>query len=469
MNRYLFLSFIVLVSYHIAYSKISTQNDIIDSLVTNHMYRNHIPGLSLAIIKNNEVIKKNFYGFSNIDSKTVVNQNTTFEIASMSKQITCTAILLLEEEGKLKLTDKLAKYIDSIPETWTDITLEQLMNHTSGLRDDWDEPTSYFLDNYTDAKMAKAQKDFPLCFEPGKGFYYSSGPFFLGLVIESITGKHYSYFLNERIFKPLQMNSTSVYSEDRINELAHGYKWNNGSYLAGVDIPPSAESRADVGVVASLDDMIKWDMALTDNRLLSPESLAKMFKAGKLSNGARIPYGYGWYIYSFRNKLMFEHGGAFRTGYNSRITRFPEDKLEIIILCNKWQASLSDLTYEIATNYISDFKNISSLISMPDEQKEKTLQYESLFRDMSNKKLSNAELYKHVNISGFDSNELEELLIGFKRLEFIDEISFDTNQKILYESPIVKTMYYKAIAEKTTYWSLTFSESNKLISINLED
>jgi CubicO group peptidase (beta-lactamase class C family) len=152
---------------------------------------------------------------SNIEHGTSVNNHTVFEIASMTKQFTCAAILLLEQEGKLSLTDKLSKYI-AVPSGWNNITLYQLMNHTAGLKDDWNESTSYFLENHTDSKMLLAQQKQQLFFKHGEGHNYSSAPFFLGLVIEKITGKHYSNFLQERIFLPLNRSCTSVYNDSTL-------------------------------------------------------------------------------------------------------------------------------------------------------------------------------------------------------------------------------------------------------------
>lgn len=202
-------------------------------------------------------MKKEFYGTSDIEPNTKVDKNTVFEIASMTKQITCAGILLLQEDGLLSVKDKLSKYLMDIPITWEKMTIEQLMNHTSGLRDDWDEPTSYFQTNNSVEKMAKAQQRFPLLFTPGKGFQYSSGPFFLGLVIQKITGKHYSFFLKERIFDKLNMINSSVYDSISIPQsMSKGYWWTNGKQEQGVDIPSAAESRADVGIITTLDDMI---------------------------------------------------------------------------------------------------------------------------------------------------------------------------------------------------------------------
>jgi CubicO group peptidase (beta-lactamase class C family) len=128
----------------ISFSSVGQQADEIDSFIISRIKERHIPGFAFAIVKNGQVIRKSVYGMSNIEHGTSVNNHTVFEIASMTKQFTCAAILLLEQDRKLSLTDKLSKYIIDLPSDWNNITLYQLMNHTAGLKDDWNEPTSYF-------------------------------------------------------------------------------------------------------------------------------------------------------------------------------------------------------------------------------------------------------------------------------------------------------------------------------------
>jgi CubicO group peptidase (beta-lactamase class C family) len=434
------------------------------------MTANNIPGLALAIIKHGKIEEKGFYGTSDIESNTKVDDNTVFEIASMTKQITCAGILLLQEDGLLSVNDKLSKYFIDLPITWRKMTIEQLMNHTSGLRDDWDESTAYFQTNNSDEKMSSTQQKYPLLFEPGKGFQYSSGPFFLGLVIEKITGAHYSFFLKQRIFDKLKMFNTNVYDSTSLpKHLAKGYRWNNEKYEAGSDIPAAAESRADVGLITTLDDMIKWSLALNDTRLLNSQSLKFMFSSGKLKMGNSIPYGCGWYIYFFRNILIYEHGGAFRTGFNSRISKFPNSMVEIIILCNKWKANLSDLTYDLVTLYDSNFKRITEIKYTNAGPRKRDSEIRELLFNLSIKKFNSGELYRNVNVSGFDPDELKELLKGFKEIECIGTKNYTSKLLKLYGSKVTEVLYYKISADNTTYWSFAYDNKGKLVAVNIED
>jgi CubicO group peptidase (beta-lactamase class C family) len=461
---------IILFLFSTSYAQQPSEFNKVDSIVSRHMTINHIPGLALAIIKNGKIEKKGFYGTSDIEANTKVDDNTIFEIASMTKQITCAGILLLQEDGMLSVKDKLSKYLPNLPSLWKEITIEQLMNHTSGLRDDWDEPTSYFLTNNSNEKMSSAQQKYPLLFEPGKGFQYSSGPFFLGLVIEKIIGTHYSFFLKQRIFDKLKMLNTNVYDSTSFTKhLAKGYNWNNDKYEAGIDIPAAAESRADVGLITTLDDMIKWSLALNDTCLLNSQSLKFMFSSGNLIMGNSIPYGCGWYIYFFRNQLIYEHGGAFRTGFNSRISKFPNSKVEIIILSNKWKAKLSDLTYNLATLYDSDFKRITELKHTNSGTNKRDFEIRELLYDLSIKKFNSGQLYRNVNISGFDPNELKELLKGFKEIECIGTKFYTSKTLELYGSKVTEILYYKISADNTTYWSFAYDNRGKLVFVNMED
>jgi CubicO group peptidase (beta-lactamase class C family) len=433
------------------------------------MSLNHIPGLALAIIKNGEVEKLDYYGISNFESNIPIDSNSIFEIASMTKQIVSAGILLLQEDGLLSVKDKLSKYIPKLPSTWEDITIEQLMNHTSGLRDDWDESNAYFMKHNSDEKMLTAQIKYPLLFHPGEGFQYSSGPFFLGILIEKITDKHYSFFLKERIFNKLMMFNTSVYDSTSLpKHLVTGYRWNGDKYEAGTDIPTAAESRADVGIITTLGDLIKWNLALNDNRLLNSESLKSMFTAGKLKSGHSIPYGYGWYVYFFRNQLIFEHGGAFRTGFNSRISKFPNSGVEIIILCNKWKANLSDLTYELVSVFDSEFKKISEIQQKGSVSKKRDQEIRKLLNSLSTKTFDSGQLYKHVNMPGFDPNELQEILKGFKTLECIGTRTQFPKPLDIYGAKITEIIYYKVFGDNITYWAFAY-ENGRLVFASLED
>lgn len=466
---FLFFVFSFLLICNYGFSQSLNKPDIIDAYIQNKMLSQHIPGLALAIIKHGQLVKERYYGLSNIENNVPVTKNSVFEIASMSKQFTCAAILLLQQEGKLSVSDKLSKYINNMPISWENITLYQLMNHTSGMRDDWVEETPYFLINHTDSLMFEAQKNAPLHFKPGTSFEYSSGPFTLGLVISNVTGKTYAQFLKEKIFQPLGMTSSSVYENRQIvPHRAAGYVWENSTLQNGVDISSAAEARGDVGVITSIPDMIKWDAAMNDNRLLNEESRKEMFTSGKLNNGVFIGYGYGWFIYPAGGQIIIEHGGTFRTGYKSKILRVPNLSLTVIILCNQVNAKIPTIAYEIATKFEKKLKLISSLQIKKDPDLKTTAVLQNLMKNVSQQAWNFTELYRQANFTGFTPEELKDFLKGFKNLIYIDSENINAQPLLIYNEKIIKIIYYKAEGSFPSYWSFAYNDKGKLTIINRE-
>jgi CubicO group peptidase (beta-lactamase class C family) len=441
--------------------------DAIDKYIHQTMTEEHIPGTAIAVIKNGKVIKEGYYGIANLEDNIPVTGQSVFEIASMSKQFTCAAILLLQEDGKISVDDKISKYLDSLPASWQNITVRQLMNHTSGLRDDWDENTGYFLENYTDEKMFAAQKKVPLLFIPGEMFNYSSGPFDLGLIIKKISGKTYTQFLEDRIFKPLSMTSTSVYDNRRI--IPHrvtGYVWRDTIMQNGADVSPAAEARGDVGIITSLPDMIKWDIALRDNTLLNAESRKEMFEPGKLNDGTYIGYGYGWFIRPQFGHSMIEHSGGFRTGFHSDIMRFRDIDLDVILLSNQWRGRA--LCSRIAAMADTALTLPSQMQIQKDPDPKRTETMKLLLENFMNKFGNDSAMYKRIFL-GYILGQVRQYLKGFKELTYIDKLDLQTHPMVVYDEKISKIIFYKVDAEAIKFLSFSFTDSGKLVCIIPED
>ena len=466
MLKYYFLSCFALFMVAKSFSQ---TKDTIDKYVEKAMAEKHIPGAAIAIIKNGKILKEGYYGFANLEDSTPVTSQSVFEIASMSKQFTCAAILLLQQDGKISVDDLVSRYLDSLPSTWQNITIKQLMNHTSGLRDDWDEKTGYFLENYTDEKMFAAQKKVSLRFKPGEMFHYSSGPFDLGLIIKKITGKTYAEFLAERIFRPLGMHSSSVYDNRRvIPHRAAGYVWNDSLSLFqnGYDISPAAEARGDVGVIISIPDMIKWDAALKDNRLLNAQSRKEMFEPGTLSDGSYTGYGYGWFILPHGGHLMIEHSGGFRTGFVSDIMRFPDIDLDVIVFCNQWSGISAT---KIAALADSSVRLLSEMQSQKDPDTSRTKSVKELFENFVSKPTTGSGMYKKLFL-GEDLSGLRDYLKRVKdfNLTYIDGISLASHPMHIYGEEISKIIYY-ATNSSIKYLACCFNAGRKLVCIIPDD
>ncbi|MGI8583208.1 MAG: serine hydrolase domain-containing protein [Chitinophagaceae bacterium] len=455
----------LVVIVNIPCSSQNVNTDKIDEYILKRMQDRKIPGIAMAVIKNGTVIKEGYYGSGNLETNDPIIDSSVFEIASMSKQFTCAAVLLLQQDGKISINDKLSKYLDSLPFSWKNITLEQLMNHTSGMRDDWDEPTPYFLANYTDSLMLIATKKVPLKFNSGTAFHYSSGPFILGLIIAKVSGVSIADFLKNRIFDPLGMKTTSVYNNRTIvPHRVSGYVIKDSMLMNGTDISPAAEARGDVGIITSKPDMIRWATALQDDRLLNEASRKAMFTQGKLSDGTYLSHGYGWFIYPYLNQIAIEHGGGFRTGFSSDIMIFPNKSLIIIVFANLWTTGTFTMMTEIAG--IVDAQFIKPSLRQPknDPDKKRTEKLKDLILDVAAKKWDDTQLNQQVNFGGFTALDLQEMLKGFKNLLFIEEQNLKTNPLHLYGEKITKSILYKIIAHRdSSYWLFGYNDKGKLV------
>lgn len=155
------------------------QSDPIDKFIRSEMEKHHIPGISLVIVKKNKVVKTANYGLANVELNVPVSSNTSFEIASMTKQFTAAAVLLLVQDGNVGLDDTITKYLEGLPDNWRNITVRQLLNHTSGLRDDWDDTNNFFLAKTSDLEFLKALTERPLKFPAGERLLTAAGRFWL--------------------------------------------------------------------------------------------------------------------------------------------------------------------------------------------------------------------------------------------------------------------------------------------------
>lgn len=312
-----------------------TLSNKVDSYVQEAMIDRHIPGLALAVIQDGVPVKVKGYGFSDMENKISVNPETIFQSGSIGKQFTATAILQLNKEGKLKLDDKISKYFSETPETWQNVTIRNLLTHTSGIPD---YETANFLDlrkDYTEQELLQFAKKLPLDFKPGEKWAYSNTAYvLLGILIHQLTGKFYGEILQEKIFTPLSMETIRIINEpDIIMNRSSGYEIESGELKNQSWVSPSLNTTADGSLYLSILDLIKWDAAITKEKILNHEDLQSMFSPVKLNNDSLHPYGFAWFLSPVNGHKAFQHSGSWQ-GYNNYIARFPDDKLSVIVLTN---------------------------------------------------------------------------------------------------------------------------------------
>jgi CubicO group peptidase (beta-lactamase class C family) len=331
----LMLVFILLLLNLIISSRVSAQTDEVDDYVRAEMKRRMIPGLALVVIRDGEVIKMKGYGFANLEHDVPVTPDTVFELASVTKQFTAAAVMILVEEGKIKLEDPIAQYLSNSPEHWKDITVRHLLTHTAGLPNLENGFQALRKGgarlNYTTAVLFNAAKNDTMSFAPGERWQYSDvGYFLLGMIIEKASGQRYRIFLADRFFKPLGMTSTSVLDQWSIlKNRAAGYTLRNGE-IVNIRRVAQVELPSHYGIFSNVQDFVKWDNALPTGKVLKLSSLEQMWTSVKLNDGGTFPYGFGWQFDERRGHRVISHTGITGTEYS----RFPDDRLTVVVLTN---------------------------------------------------------------------------------------------------------------------------------------
>jgi len=322
----------------------------IDRYIRDQMRRQRIPGVAFAALRKGKIVLLKSYGFSNLEHRVPVKPQTIFQSGSIGKQFTATAVMMLVEEGKLSLDDKIGKYLQDLPDSWNDITVRDLLSHTSGLGEY--PPDLDLRRDLTEDEYLALIKSVPLTFATRTKWDYSNiGYVTLGILIRKLTGKFYGEFLAERIFKPIGMTTARVISEaDIVANRAAGYRLVKGELKNQEWVSPSTNSTADGSLYFTILDLAKWDAALYTDKPLKQSSLAQMWTPVKLSDGRTKGYGFAWHTEVMHGHRIIFHGGAWQ-GFKSFIVRFPDDKLTIIFFANSWETR----DFEFARGLVSVF------------------------------------------------------------------------------------------------------------------
>ena len=337
---------------------LSSEADDIDDYISAQMQHLHIPGLSLAIVRDGRIAKSAGYGFANLELRTDATKETVYEIGSNTKQFTAAAIMLLVEDGKIHLEDSIANYFPEVPDTWRDITIRHLLTHSSGIQNHvavphWMDVFKTSLAFETSPARDELLKMFfklPLEFHPGETWAYdNTGYYLLGIIIEKVSGKSYWQFLDERIFKPLGMKSTrNTDPQPLVPNRASGYEWKNDHFENRPILLPAIAFSAGA-FLSTVDDLVKWDAALSGEKLLSKSSLNRIWNPMRTNNDMDAPfnYGLGWFLDRYHGHRLVQHSGG-TPGFSSLIYRFIDDKLTIIILTNHSDMPIDELAVDIA-------------------------------------------------------------------------------------------------------------------------
>jgi CubicO group peptidase (beta-lactamase class C family) len=322
----------------------------VDSLVKSEMQKQNIPGISLVVVREGKIDYVKGYGLANIEHKVAVKPETIFQSGSVGKQFTAFAIMLLVEDGKLSLDDRLTKFFPNAPASWDSVTVNNLLTHTGGFGDYPDDFN--FRADYNEDSLFQVIRKIPLRFKAGEKSQYSNiGYVTLGLIIGKVTGKFYGEFLKQRIFKPLGMTTARIISEyDIVPNRAAGYELVDGEIKNQEWVSPSINTTADGSMYVTTLDMAKWEAGLNAASLLKKESYEMMWSPVKLNDGSTYPYGFGWRIDSIQSKKIIEHNGTWQ-GFESTIKKYPQEKIAVIVFANLRRTNTNKIATRILELY----------------------------------------------------------------------------------------------------------------------
>jgi CubicO group peptidase (beta-lactamase class C family) len=297
-------------------------------------YTGDVPGASLLVVKDGKPIIRRGFGYANLEKREKAGPETDYRMASVTKQFTAASILLLKQDGKLRLADPIRKYLPELPESDGKITVYHLLTHTGGLIDYEDlVPADRKTQLNDDDVLSMIATQHKLYFEPGTAFRYSNGGYvLLGLIAQRVSGMDLADFMKLRIFKPLGMDHTLMYEAGRGPDVAHrayGYSLTDGKWTQ-TDQSVTSATRGDGGIYTSIDDLAKWDEALYSDKLLSDESRKLAFTPHDPSGDPDTGYGFGWRL---SDDTVWHSGESI--GFRNIIVRWPQQHFSVIILTNR--------------------------------------------------------------------------------------------------------------------------------------
>jgi CubicO group peptidase (beta-lactamase class C family) len=325
------------------------------------------PGCAVLVVKDDKPVIKKGSGVADLHDFTPITPATNFRLASLTKEFTAAAIMLLVRDGKLHYDDSLTKIFPDFPAYGKSISVRQILNHTSGLLDYEDIMAQKYrgvpdekIPQIKDAGVLDLLKQQSTTkFTPGSRWDYSnSGYVVLAMVVEKVSGQSFGYFLRDRIFTPLAMTHTIAYEKGKneVSNRAYGHSKIDGVWRE-TDQSSTSATLGDGGVYTSLDDLEKWDHALTHHTLLSEKEMEPALTPParwrlENPNGEAAPlYGFGWYLDPYHGHRRYSHYGE-SVGFRNSIQRFPDDHLTVIVLCNRGDRAAPPLAENIVDLYL---------------------------------------------------------------------------------------------------------------------
>lgn len=458
-----FLRFIILAVF-LSFFPTAVRADETDDFVRRTLAERHIPGAQIAVIKNGKIVKTAGYGLASVEFNVPVTTETVFEIGSVSKQLTAAAIMLLVEDGKITLDQKISTILPNTPDAWKNVTVRNLLTHTSGVK-------SYSsLDGFELNRRLK-RDDFikllgvqPLDFETGTSYVYSnSGYNLLGYIIETVSGVSYWDFMRERIFGKLGMTKTGDRDPKYIIPLrATGYEWESEK-LVGRDYNLTDVFSAGA-IVSTVGDLAKWDAALRNDTLLKKESKLQMWSPAVFNDGKNYPYGFGFRLSDVRGHKLVAHSGQ-TAGFGANVSRYVDDDLTVIALTNLGATGMGTLIANGVAKIYLPAISLKALTAKPEPDAKVSQAAKTALRERMQNRLS-PEVFSETLINSLSTERAKRETARLATFGEIKNIAFVgseiTNGKTVYR-------YKTETAKRIFLWRFVFDETGKITEMTLEE
>jgi CubicO group peptidase (beta-lactamase class C family) len=315
------------------------------------------PGFSVAVRQHGKPVYEKGYGLANLEYDVPVTPQTIYHVASVSKQFTAMALVLLEEDGKLSLEDDIHKYLPELPDYGHPVTIRQLLQHTSGIRDQWQTLAlaGWRLDDIItqDQILRVLFRQKELNFVPGTRHLYSNGGYTLAAEIaRRVSGKRFPDFCKERIFDPLNMAHTHFHLDNRliVHDRAYSYSKNGSGYQAE---PLNYANVGATSLFTTAPDLVRWLDNFRDPKVGGPRAIARQQEQAILADGSKIDYALGVSIGNHRGLKTISHGGA-DAGYRSFVLWFPQQELGVAVLTGLASFDCPATAFKVADALLAD-------------------------------------------------------------------------------------------------------------------
>ena len=328
------------------------------------------PGAAVLVIQNGKAVHSKGYGMASLGERRPITADTSFLLASVTKQFTAMAVMMLAEQGKLRYEDTLASFFPEFPAYAGKITVRHLLNHTAGFAEydtlfeqagtvrkaDYGLPRKPRADAFEptvfDVRKILAAQKVPR-FAAGEKFEYSnSGYVLLALIVEKVSGQRFAEVLEQRIFRPAGMKRSLLYDERRpvVRNRATSYRKENGGWTE-VNYAPSNAVYGEDNIYTTMEDLYRWDQALETNKLVTAATFQEAIRPGKLNDGSATDYGFGWRLGERAGHKAYFHSGSW-LGYRNGILRIPERRLTVVVLSNVAEFRVGEIAEQIVKMYL---------------------------------------------------------------------------------------------------------------------